>query len=355
MSLRILLLAAVFCYTPIAAVFAQGSVVKQGNTIHNQEWGVSVSAPGIELWSDHPHKNSSAHILAATIKDQQCRVNISVMAARMPIGATALDCWKAGSHHPKNLELKKKTSPSLVKIHSATLRPVPHTLYDLVLDNKARQLTNNQLWAYRDREDQCIVLHASSINCDKFGNYANPLMKSIRVDRNKDVTVETVSIGRQQKIASDGAQAHMLAASYYLHRAKPANPGKARRFYQSAYRLTEDKSDIVQMWVIKEGVGISFLMQENSKQALRSLQEARKWADAGGSRRNKMLSSTLYNLACAHSINNTTTEACSQLTELAGVKEPGSLARLLQKIESDPQLANVRNAACYKNVEAALK
>lgn len=336
-------------YFLVSAALAADAVVKKGNKVTNKEWGISISAPGIKIWQDYPYRNSAPFILAANIAAKKCHVNISMRAISMPIGETAVDCWNRGRISPKML----RDSPKNMKVFRVSEKPVPHSLYDMMLDRGKKgkgSIVNNQLWAYWARGDQCIVLHVSSVQCHGFGKLAKPLLQAVKIDRKRDTTVETVSLGRLQKLASDGWQSHLLAASYYLHRAKPPRPAKARRFFLSSQRLSKNKNNIMQQWSIEEGVGLSYLMQQNGDKALTPLQTALRIARQGGKSRIRMLSSTLHNLACAQSLTRKTAKSCASLQELLSVAPVGTVKAVLKQIKQDPQLKNVRKAACYKKV-----
>lgn len=60
-----------------------------------------------------------------------------------------------------------------------------------------------------------------------------------------------------------------------------------------------------------------------------------------------MLSSSLYNLACACSLTGDLKQACNYLAEVLSIQDEKTKQMMINQIGEDKQLAAVRGSECY--------
>jgi len=168
----------------------------------------------------------------------------------------------------------------------------------------------------------------------------------VRLSPDNGATHETVMLAHRTGGLPGDWRLHLQVAGYYLHGAKPPVTDRARRFYISARDLAGSQLDPQSHWLIEEGIGLTWLMENDGTKAIpflkTALEIARKSTD-----KNK-LSSTLYNAACAYSVTGDVKQACNHLAELLSIQDDRNRQMMISHMGEDKDLATVRNSDCYR-------
>ena len=146
----------------------------------------------------------------------------------------------------------------------------------------------------------------------------------------------------------------MTVAGYLLHEAKPKNPSRARRFYLSALKLAPKEIEPKERWLIEEGVGLSWLMQDQGEPAIAPLERGLSAAREPGMPADAA-SESLYNLACAHSMAGSFEKACELLGSYLGPSGSPGQSERMREIRSDKQLKGLSKHPCFKKLKDAYK
>ncbi len=342
--LTVLLLSTSVIVGALSTGGTQGASGKSSGLRHDA-WGIELSFEGHTIWSKHPLRKQPNFVFAANARSGRCRINLSMFAIHSPAQGTATECRKDSMGNPEEL-----AGESGVTIHDQQPGPIAYTLYDMAIDPETSGrtgLTQNQLFGYWTRRDTCFELHVSSINCSDFAAHALPILASVRIDPDREVTIETIAIARDLKKKPDDWQVHLAAAGSYLHESEPPIPHRARRFYESALALGSG-IDPDTMWTIEEGIGLSWLMEGEGDKALAHLSISLRLARGQKGNDGGPLDSSLYNIARASSLVGQVEEACRYLDELLDRQPPEQRKLTLKDIKKDAQLKPMRKADCYK-------
>ena len=84
----------------------------------------------------------------------------------------------------------------------------------------------------------------------------------MRISEDTGATLETVELAKKAGGDPRDWKLHETVAGFFLHAAEPNNPVRARRFYDSALRLAPKELPKKDRWLMEEGIGISWLMQD---------------------------------------------------------------------------------------------
>ena len=228
-------------------------LVVKDNLIRNPLWGVELQIPGYAPWDDYPMGNQANFVLAAE-SDVSCGLNISLFVETIEEGTTSEECRLGYPGSPGPLAKDRD-----VVLHEQAVSPITFTLFDYVLEEN---LLNNQLYAYWTRRDLCFELHISSMNCKGFEGIVNPIFGSVKILEDQGVTLETVNVAMNQGGDPRDWLLHFQVASIYLHRMEPSKPERARRFYESSLTLGKSSISPRFLWLIEEGIGITWLSQD---------------------------------------------------------------------------------------------
>ena len=307
--------------------------------VRDEVWGIEFRVPDYEPWDDHPLQGQPNFVLAGASSSDACELNFSVFAEIIPPETSADDCRKGYLGNPEPLE----KSDDVDGLEHET-EPLTYTLFRRTI---VEVFTEHKLYGYWTRNDTCFELHISSVGCDDFGGRALPILKSVKLGPDRGVTVETVALASTQGRHPTDWEIHLAAASHYLHQAEPPVPERARRFFSSTIELAGEELDDEHRWIIEEGIGIAWLMEDDGDAAIPPLSRALELARAQPDR-DQMLSSTLYNLSCAYSLTGDVEQACVLIGELLSTQPDDERKESLKEIRQDPQLKAVRKAACFK-------
>jgi hypothetical protein len=321
-----------------------GISVRDNAIITDDLWGVQLRFDGCKPWVDHPLYGRPNFVLAARSDSGSCTLMLSMFAETVPPGTTPEKCRTQYMGNPE--AIKKGKDMVLLEHQSA---PLAYTLFDI--RPKGRPPVSNQAYGYWTRNDVCFELHVSSTSCDDFKVLAMPVLESVRLSPDRGATPETVYLARKSGGDPGDWKLHTFVAGQYLHAVKPPVLARARRFYESAQYLAGSQLDAQNRWLIEEGIGLAWLFEDNGEKALPFLSRALEVARS--SKEQNRLSSTLYNLACAHSLQGNTKQACGYLSEALSVQDEKAKQPIMKQIVEDKQLLAVRSSECYR--ELALK
>ncbi len=304
-------------------------------------WGVQLRFVGYEPWTDHPLRGKPNLVLAGTSNSGSCRLTMSMFAEPVPDGTTAPECR---NHYMGNPEAVRKSKHTVLREEQSS--PLTYTLFDIRV--KDRPPVSNQAYGYWIRDDVCFELHVSSTDCDNFKAMAMPILESVRITPDRGSTPETVQLARKTGTDPGDWKLHLFVAGQYLHAVKPPVLARARRFYESARHLAGSQLDMRSRWLIEEGIGLTWLYEDNGEKALPFLNRALEVARS--SKEPDRLSSTLYNLACAHSLQGDTDRACSYLAETLSIQDEKAKQTIMKQVSEDKQLLAVRSSECYRKL-----
>ena len=316
----------------------------RGESVRHPIWGVEIRIPGYKDWKDNPHRNRPNLVLAANSRGS-CSLSLTIWVEKIRAGATAEECRRGYAGNPE--ALSKQDS---VRLHENQVAPITYTLFDYVLGEQAAgTMLNNQLYGYWVRDDHCFELHASSLACDGFARVAMPILQSVEISEDTGATLETVTIAMRDGGDPRDWQLHGAVGGIYLHKAEPAEPELARRFYLSALKLGGSLIGPKDLWLLEEGVGLSWLMQDEGVPGIphlaRALEMAKSTPELG-----EVISESTYNLVCALTIAGEIEAACDRCRELLGPLDTVRRESMIKEIDADKQLDNLRKSACYTSI-----
>lgn len=338
------LVVCVLCHTVALSVDFRATA--QGKLVQHPLWGISLHVPGFS-WSQHPLQGRPNFILYGTSEQNDCSLHLSMFAIQALPGETAVECRDRYAGNPA--PLKKDSS---IQVHAVDVSPIVFTLYDQSLSPDGP--VQNQLYGYWCYLDTCFELHVSSIMCASFSELALPILRSVEIVEQPDVTLATFEMGQAMDEDPRHWNVHLQLAGIYLHGMEPSNTELARRYYLSAQRLGGPSLPTKELWLMAEGIGLSLLMEDEGRQAIpyleRSVELARAHADLleGGDE-------SFYNLACAQSLTGRVDEACASLTELMSRQSRKQRKATLADARKDAQLAVLREAPCFRDVVTLAK
>lgn len=339
----------VLIMVPGTTYAVQGQAISDsdnGHIVKSKTWGIEFEAPHFEHWNDHPLQEQANFVLAGKVTKGSCELNRSMFAIPITDGTTPHECRSGYMGNPDGLANRPE-----IELHEHQVSPITFTLYDWVLGEGSAPtsgLRQNQLYGYWVRRDVCFEIHISSMSCSNFAPIALPILNSVKIDEDIDVTTETVALAQEMKGGPGDWIVHLATASKYLHGMNPSVPVRARRFYESALELGGDLEDQY-LWIIHEGIGLTWLEEDSGQEAIPPLEKALSVARQMPENKT-MLSSTLYNISCAYSLTNQIGLACENLEELISNQSGKELKSTLKEIKKDKQLRIVRKSPCYKEL-----
>lgn len=330
-------LSALLLAAPLLALPARGQEVLRDSEVSNPVWGIRFSAPAYEVWKDHPLRDQPNLVAAGTWKEKGCGLNLSLFAILVEAGTSPAACRAGFIGNPERLRGHED-----IVVHAVEDEPVAWTLFDQHL---AKDVAQNQLYGYLVRDESCFELHVSSISCDGFRELALPILESLALEPRPDVNLETVAVGRSLGLEPSDWKVHQILANEYLHNASPANPARARAYYENALRLSQNTLGFDDAWTIHEGIGLAWLAEDDGNAAIGALRKALDLCRSEPSNTEAM-NETLYNLACAYSLSDDREKACSTAAELIGRLSGAERGKELEDMRQDPQLDALRKARC---------
>lgn len=336
-----LTLAAVFIVGVITPPPARSQEGLVDTRVSNAVWGFSFTAPGYEVWEDHPLRGQPNFVTAGQWDEGGCALNASVFARLVITGTPPADCRTGLGGNPE--PLKGDRNVVLLSVEDS---PVAWTLFDRKLTGR---LIQNQLYGYWVQGESCFELHVSAMACNKFGTIASRILDSVAIEPRPDVNVETVAVGALLELEPNHWRVHQVIAGEYLHNVSPPNPTRARAYYENALRLSGGDLSFNDAWAIQEGIGLSWLNQETGQSAIAPLLKAIKLARAEPAAVAE-LAESLYNLACAYSLAGDLENACVSATQLVEGLSGRERRRTLEDMRQDPQLRALREARCVKGL-----
>lgn len=331
-------------------------LLREGDLVRHPVWGVEISVPGFKDWSDHPMSRQANWILGAQ-SGGACELNLTMFVEITKEGAAPGECREAYVGDPDRV---RKTKGARLIEHQAG--PLTYTRFDMEVRLGAGRLVQNQLYGYWTRGEHCFELHVSAVECgEPFDGQAMPILRSVRILEDTGATLETVSLALRFGGDPRDWDTHLAAATMYLY--QDDKPERARRFYESALRLGGDEQESHLLWGIHEGIGLSWLMQDQGREALEPLRLA--LADARAAKEpvlpedwegprptpvSGMIEETLTNLACAHSLIGEIDEACRFAREALAAVPPEARPSSVEEMRKDKQLKPLRKSACFKGL-----
>jgi hypothetical protein len=313
-------------------------------------WGVELKVAGYQRWSDHPGWGQPNFLFAGT-SSGRCPLNLSMFVETFVQGGTAEECRKQYKGNPDALSRQRG-----VTLLENEVRPITYTVFDMEVqgEKSGPGFAYHQLYAYWTRADLCFELHVSSGNCGDFPVTVAPILQSVHLSEDTGATLETVSLAKQSQGDPRDWRLHMAVAGYYLHTAKPNNPSRARRFYLSALKQAPAEIEANDRWLIEEGVGLSWLMQDQGGPALAPLERGLEIARRGGTPP-EALPESLYNLGCAHALTGDFEKACGYLESYLGPSGSAGQSSRMSEIQKDKQLKALTKQPCFKKLKDLYK
>ncbi len=245
-------------------------LLKQGDVIRHPTWGVVITIPNFEYWKDNSMQAQANYILGAT-SSGACNLTLSMFVENDKDGVTPEECRLGYMGNPDKLKKQRD-----VRIIEQSVAPVTYTLFEQNWSSAGVDITQNQLYGYWTRGRLCFELHISAIMCDSgaFARQAKPILESVGIGPDTGATLETVDLALRGGPDPLGWEAHMLVAGIYLHRIDPPDPARARSFYDTALRLGKESIPMTALYVIEEGIGIAWLMEDRGAEAIPHLERA---------------------------------------------------------------------------------
>lgn len=331
----------------LTSIYVQASTNSNDNIIKDEMWGIEFKLDGYNEWTDHPLRGQPNFIVAGKSNSQSCEILLSMFAEPAPPNASAQGCRKKYLKDPKELEesayAMSKQKSQVILIESKDT-PLTYTLLDQRFDG-SKPLVDNALYGYWIRDDICLELHVSSINCTNFKALAIPILASVHIIPDNGATPETVAIARKIGSVPGDWKVHMKVADIYLYSNQPL-PERARHFYESALKRARSNIDEQGKWHIEEGIGLAWLTEDNGKKALpyflKALDAAQK-----GNLVNHARSETFYNIACAYSLMGETQKACEALNVSLSIQDTAGKVRTIKQAQDDKNLTSIHNTKCY--------
>lgn len=313
--------------------------VSQGR-VSSSLWGISFVAPAYEVWSDHPLRGRPDFVAAGEWDAQGCSFHLSLFAVLVDAGTSPAECRSGFAGNPVPLASERD-----VTVLATEDKPVAWTHFD----QKSAGLVQNQLYGYWVRDETCFELHVSAMSCEHFGSVTLPILKSVALEPRPDVNVETVAVGRSVGLRPNHWRVHLTLAGEYLHNAQPANPTRARHYYENALRLSQGDLPFEDAWTLYEGIGLSWLEEDNGDAAIDPLSQAVELARSASAA--EELWESLYNLACAYSLAGEVESACAIAAESLTTRPPKGRRQSLNEMRNDPQLRTLVEARCVEGLE----
>jgi len=345
--IKIILIIFVTVFSAYAQVGADGN---GKNIIKDEMWGIEFKLDGYNEWTDHPLRTQINSIFAGKSNSQSCQILLSMFAKPASPEASAQGCRKKYLKNPKTIEestyeiSKQRSQVVLVDSKDALLT---YTLFNQRFEGP-KPFVDNALYGYWMRDDTCLELHVSSINCTNFKELAMPILESVRIKPDNGATPETVAIARlshKQDVMPGDWQVHLMVGDKYLY-AKQPMPDRARHFYESALERAGSSIDERGRWHLQEGIGLAWLAENNGKNALpyfiKALDAVNKGTLGTDSRWE-----TFYNLACAYSLIGETKKACKSLNDSLSIQNTTDKEKTIKRMQDDEQLKSIHNSECY--------
>jgi hypothetical protein len=331
--------------------YAQAGAASNGQyVIKDEMWGIEFKLDGYHEWPDHPLRDQLNFIFAGKSYFQSCQLLVSMFARPASNDATPQSCRKTYLKDPKALEdsiyemTKQKSTVVVVESKDA---PLTYTFLDRRFEGP-KTFVDHALYGYWVRNDTCLDLHVSSINCNNFKELAMPILESVRITPDNGATPETVAIARlSSKMNSRPGdwQVHMIVGDKYLY-AKQPMPDRARHFYESALKRAGSSIDEGGRWQLQEGIGLAWLSENSGKNALPYFIKALDAVDKGNLGIGRR-SETFYNMACAYSLAGETKKACKALDDSLSIQDTAGKEKTIKQMQDDEQLKSIHNSECY--------
>jgi hypothetical protein len=324
-----------------------------GRTVHNAVWGISLQVPGYEP-VEHPLRERSDFVLAATSSWGACRLNVSLFAATAREEATPEACREGGVADPD--ALTARDDATLVEEHAS---PVAYSLFDRTLASSVgTEATFHELYGYFARGDVCFALHVSSGGCDAFPRKAMTLLRSVKLGPDTGATPEILEFARRRGGDPRDWRLHRMAAEAYLGDEARRSPARARRFFDSALRLGGKKLAAADRAALEQGVGETWLMEDDGEDAIPPLKNALQAADRPGeAAAPERRQAIVYDLARAAALMADVDASCDWARRWLAGKNADDLRPAAKTIRRDPQMENLAASDCYRQilVELGLK
>lgn len=305
--------------------------------VTNQVWGVHFAAPGYEIWDDHPHRGRPDLLAAGSWERASCGVNLSLFATLVESGTTPAECRRRYAAATERLEGIPEVT--VLAVEDA---PVAWTRFE----RKREEGVQSQLYGYLVRGETCLELHVSALDCQGFAGIATPVLESLVFEPPPEVNLETVAMAVIRRLEPDHWQVHLALAGLHLHN-QPPNPARARRYYQNVLRLSRGDASFDEAWAVHEGIGLTWLDEDDGTSAIAPLSKAVELVRGDASASTK-LEESLYNLACAYSLAGEMESACRTAGQLVDGLSGKQRRRQLKNMRGDPQLRALREAGCIK-------
>jgi hypothetical protein len=318
-------------------VSASGAVVRDGAVVRNTLWDVQVELEEFEPSEGDPTWGPEAVILAAE-SPGRCALDVGIYVSAVPDGATPEECRRDSRD-----SLEELGKSRLSQVHEHGVEPITYTLYDH--RTKKPRVVTSHLSGYWTRRDQCFELRVSADDCDGFAEQAMPILRSVEIGEDNGVTLETVAAGERMGMRPDRWEVHETVAGDFLYEIDPPVPHRARRFYESARQLGGEEIPQLHLWLIEDGIGRTWLFEDDGEKALPHLQQALKIG-----LRTEHVEQTVYNIACAWALQGYPDAACQSLRRLLSSVGEERWGETVEQIRADPQLEPVVAAECFGTV-----
>ena len=307
-----------------------------GRTVRDPVWGVELRVPGYEP-ADHPLRGQSNFIMAASAGERACRLNLSLFVSQVAHGATPAECRENDVGDPD--ALSSRDDVDLVEEKAA---PVAYSLFDRTLESKAgAQRMFHELGGFPGK--------------------AMGILRSVRVGRDTGATLETVEFAKRKGGDPRDWRLHLMVAQAYLRDEDHRNPARARRFYESALQIGGPRLKEVDRLAIEQGLGLTWLAEENGREAIphleRALQLAR-LAEQGARRRGSedeapggtgdRQREAIYALASAQAMSGNVAASCGYARRWLQAQDVSELKPAAKKIRKDPQMEALTGSECYQ-------
>lgn len=338
---------------PLAVLVAAAGLVSvtvarprvPGAVVRNPIWGIEMRVPGFEP-ADHPLKDQGNFILAGRGGAGACRMNLSLFVAPIKEGGTPEECRRGDIGEPDAITLRQDTE--LVDQEGG---PTAWSLFDQVFESRSGARTvYHQLYGYRTRGDLCFQLHLSSGDaCREFPRKAKAVLGSLRLGHDPGATVETADVARRDGGDPRDWRLHLKVADGYLHDEARPNPGRARRFYESALRLGGTRLPVTDRFKIDAGMGVAWLQEQNGREAIPPLEHALQMAQrAAGRVSQDSVRDAVYALASAQALAGEVEASCEQARRWFQGADPAALKPAAKRIRKDARMEALTGSECYR-------
>ncbi len=330
-------LCAVFCVVALLAGVSSAQEEVAEDVVRNEEWGVEFSALNYHTWTEHESRGQPNFVAAGAWQTIDCGFNLSLFAVLVAEGTPAAECRAGLAGNPSALA-DDETVSGLIRKDGI----LASSRFDRVYQE---DLLRHHLYGYQVEGETCFELHVSAIACEAFDAVAQPILGSLEIKPRSGVNVETVAVARSLGIEPDHWRVHQVIAAEYLHNTQPTNPERARRYYRSALALAPDDLPFEEEWTIHDGIGMSWLSQDEGHAAIGPFTKAAELARSAPTATME-LGQSLYNLACAHSLAGDRARACEVATEIVSPIAEEAKQAMLRLMRQDPMLEGLREAGC---------